>query len=167
MLSPESCFGLLKQKFRKTKIDCLDDLVKVVDTSANVNEVQLVGNQMGESLVPMYDWVGLFGSRFKKIPLITRQHHFQFIKTSLGKVLVREYNDSSETVYQLTSNVSLTNEFPDTITPPGLSLQRRWYLHDKIGIFCSPEVRDLVCPRPDTAMPRASTPNNTTPICVW
>ncbi len=39
MLSPESCFGLLKQKFRKTKIDCLDDLVMVVDTSANVNEV--------------------------------------------------------------------------------------------------------------------------------
>ncbi len=69
--SPDWCFSLLKQKFRRTKIDCLDDLVKVVDTSANVNEVQLVGNQMGESLVPMYDWVGLFGSRFKKIPLIT------------------------------------------------------------------------------------------------
>ncbi len=85
--SPDWCFGLLKQKFRRTKIDCLDDLVKVVDTSANVNEVQLVGNQMGESLVPMYDWVGLFGSRLKKVPLITRQHHFQFIKTSPGKVL--------------------------------------------------------------------------------
>ncbi len=78
---------------------------------------------MGESLVPMYDRVGLFGSHLKKIPLITRQHHLQFIKTSPGKVLVRQYNDSSETVYQLTSNVSLTNKFPDTITPPGLSLQ--------------------------------------------
>ncbi len=31
--SPDWCFGLLKQKFRKTKIDCFDDLVKVLDTS--------------------------------------------------------------------------------------------------------------------------------------
>ena len=86
--SPDWCFGLLKQRFRKTKVDCLDDLVGVVNNSAVVNECQLVGSQSGESLVSVYDWVGLFGSRMKKIPLITRQHHFQFTSTSPGTVIL-------------------------------------------------------------------------------
>ncbi len=152
--SPDWCFGLLKRQFRKSKVDCLDDLVEVVNSSADVNEVQLVGDQMGESLVPMYDWVG---SRVKKIPLITtHQHHFIFISTSPGKVVVREYNDTDETVFQFTSDQLLANEFPDVITPPGLSLQRRWYLHDKIREFCQHEVRDVVCPRPVTTLPRST-----------
>ncbi len=32
------------------------------------------------------------------------------------------------------------------IIPPGLSLLRRWYIHDKIREFCQLEVRDVVCP---------------------
>ncbi len=56
--SPDWCFGLLKRKFRKTKIDSLADLVAVVNASATVNECQLVGRQSVEPLVPMYDWVG-------------------------------------------------------------------------------------------------------------
>ncbi len=80
----------------------MDDLVEVVNSSADVNEVQLFGDQMGESLVPMYDWVG---SRVKKIPLITtHQHHFIFISTSPGKVIVREYNYTDETVFQFTTD---------------------------------------------------------------
>ena len=161
--SPDWCFGLLKQRFRKTKVDCLDDLVGVVNNSAVVNECQLVGSQSGESLVPVYDWVGLFGSRMKKIPLITRQHHFQFTSTSPGTVIVREYNDSCETTFQLTSDVSIAAEFPDTIIPPGLSLQRRWYLHDKIRDYCTPETKDLVCPRPDSPPPTRSTPQPPSP----
>ncbi len=156
--SPDWCFGLLKRKFRKTKIDSLDDLVGVVNASATVNECQLVGRQSGEPLVPMYDWVGFFGSRLKKIPLITRQHHFHFSSSNKGAVKVKEFSDLHETEYTLTSDVSLAVEFPDTITPPGMSLQRKWYLHDKIRDFCSIETRDLVCPRPETPLPRGNTP---------
>ncbi len=57
--SPDWCFGLLKRQFRKIKVDSLDDIVAVVNTSATVNESQLVGSQSGEPLVPMYDWVGI------------------------------------------------------------------------------------------------------------
>jgi hypothetical protein len=35
--APDWCFGLLKQKFRKSKVDCLADLVKVAQASAEVN----------------------------------------------------------------------------------------------------------------------------------
>ena len=41
--SPDTCFGLLKQKFRKTDVDSLDDFATVVEQSASVNKSQLVG----------------------------------------------------------------------------------------------------------------------------
>ena len=36
-VSPDWCFGSLKQIFRRTKVDCLDDIVGVVESSASVN----------------------------------------------------------------------------------------------------------------------------------
>ena len=135
-----------------TKVDCLDDLVRVVESSANVNNVQLVGDQNGESIVPMYDWVNFFGNSMKKIPLITKQHHFAFRSTS---VQIREFSDSSEKVITLYTNTSYSG-FSEVITPPGLSLQRKWYLHDKIREFCSQETSDLVCPKPDQPNPRST-----------
>ena len=45
------CFGLLKQKFKRTAVNSLDDLVSVVNQSAVVNKTQLVGSQSGEVMV--------------------------------------------------------------------------------------------------------------------
>ena len=56
--SPDWCFGLIKQKLRKTRVDCLQDLVNVVNTSAEVNHSQLVGTQNGDVVVPTYNWSG-------------------------------------------------------------------------------------------------------------
>ena len=67
--APDWCFGLLKQKFRKTKVDCLDDIAKVVQGSAEVNEVQLVATQEGEVLVPTYNWADFFHSPFNQSAL--------------------------------------------------------------------------------------------------
>ena len=67
--APDWCFGLLKQKFRKTKVDCLDDIAKVVQGSAEVNEVQLVATQEGEVLVPIYNWADFFHSPFNQSAL--------------------------------------------------------------------------------------------------
>ena len=39
--APDWAFGLLKQHFRKTRVNCLDDLVRVVEGSAKVNHAQL------------------------------------------------------------------------------------------------------------------------------
>ena len=40
--SPDWCFGLLKQKLRRTAVNCLADLVDVVEKSANVNHYHTV-----------------------------------------------------------------------------------------------------------------------------
>ena len=68
--SPDTCFGLLKQKFRKCDVDSLDDFETVVEKSASVNESQLVGNTNGEVIVPTYDWTSYFAAFYKKIDRI-------------------------------------------------------------------------------------------------
>ena len=76
--SPDTCFGLLKQNFRKTDVDSLDDFATVVEKSAFVNESQLVGNTNGEVIVPTYDWKSYFVAFYKKIDRIKVYFHFTF-----------------------------------------------------------------------------------------
>ena len=83
--APDWCFGLPKQKLRRTKVDCLKDIVDTVNNSANVNFAQEVGSQMGEVIVPTYNWQGLFSSNFKQIPSIKKWHQFKIKKDIKGK----------------------------------------------------------------------------------
>ena len=123
-----------------------------------------MGSQQGEPIVDIFDWVGFFGSHFMKIPKITRQHHFQFTAASPGTVTVKEYIDSLERQYTLTLDTSIAARNPEIIVPPGLSLKRRWYLHDKIREFCSEETEDIVCPRPESPCPQSTPPPPSTVI---
>ena len=50
------CFGLVKRLYRKTKVDCLDDIVAVVNQSSDVNMAQMCGTENGEVIVPTFDW---------------------------------------------------------------------------------------------------------------
>ena len=54
--APDWCFRLLKRVFRRTRVGCLDDIVRVVEESAEVNHAQLVGAQDGTVIVPTYNW---------------------------------------------------------------------------------------------------------------
>ena len=147
--SPDWCFGLLKQKFRRTCVDCLDDIVKVVNKSAVVNHAQLVGTQSGEVVVPTYNWSNYLGEHLLKIPLITHQHHFQFLST--GEVIIREYSNSPETKLNPLKDSTWR---PASTTLPPISLTSRLssecqaYLYEKIRDYCWAETKDLVCPHP-------------------
>ena len=50
----------MKKEFRKTKVDCLADIVTVVDISSKVNKAQLVGLENGPSEVPVFQWDAFF-----------------------------------------------------------------------------------------------------------
>ena len=82
---PDTCFGLLKQKFRRTDDDSLDNFANVVNQSAMVNTSQLVGTANGEVIVPTYDWTSYFATLYKKKIGIKKYHHFNFDATSSGK----------------------------------------------------------------------------------
>ena len=64
-ISPDTCFGLLKQKLRKYDVDSLDDFATVVEKSASVNKFQLVGKTDGKVIVPTYDWTSYFAVFYK------------------------------------------------------------------------------------------------------
>ena len=87
--SPDWCFGLLKQRFRRTVVGCLDDLVPVVNTLATVNVAQLVGSQEGETIVPIYGWMAMFAEHLRKVKNIKHYQHFRFASSSPGAVTVQ------------------------------------------------------------------------------
>ena len=92
--APDWCFGLLKQRFRQTFVSSLQDLVDVVNTSAEVNVAQLDGTQDGEVVVPTYDWAFFLGEHFRKVPQMKSYHHFNFSSSSPGDVSMKVYSDS-------------------------------------------------------------------------
>ena len=63
--APDWNFGLLKQKFRKSLVGCLDDLACVVDQSAHTNHARLVGKEDGTVYVHQFDWKGFFQPFFR------------------------------------------------------------------------------------------------------
>ena len=153
--SPDWCFGLLKRHFKRSKVGCLDDLVRVVNESATPNVAQLVGSQSGDVIVKMYNWSSYFDDKTIKTSLkgITQMHHFKFTKTKPGKVMVRNTTTDSEREITLLKDISWRPiDQPQQLFPPGLSLERRWYLYEKIREFCPDNHRDLVCPKPQESL---------------
>jgi hypothetical protein len=147
--APDWCFGLLKQKFRKSKVDCLADLVQVVQASAEVNHAQLVGNENGDVIVPTYDWADHFDAPFRQTALkgIKSFHHFSFNASQPGEVAVQTVCDGPKKQLKLLSDPAWRpqrTDLPPIIKPNGLTLERQCYLYEKIREFCRPDVRDIV-----------------------
>lgn len=63
--------------------------------------------------------------------------------------------DEPEQSFELIQSV---DSFPSAanlpvITPPGLSIDRQWYLFNKIREFVKEECKDITCPQPQTQAP--------------
>lgn len=96
--APDWCFGLIKQKFRRTKMGCLEDIVRVVNESSVVNHAQLVGREDGTVIVAQYNWSDFFSRFFKRNAFtgIKSLHHLIFSEDKPGVALVRERTDTEE-----------------------------------------------------------------------
>ena len=159
---PDWCFGLLKQKYRRTKIGSLTGLAAVVNTSAMCNHSQLVTAEDGTTVVRTYDWTSFFVTWFRKITGIKKIRHFSFDSKCPGSVSMKEQCDTSEVEFSLlkSSWTPDPDQLPQVVQPKGLSLDRSWYLHDNIRQFCPPDEMDITCPLPTAPKPtsRAGTP---------
>ena len=169
--APDWCFGLFKRKFRNTKVSCLDGIARIVDESAHCNHAQLVSLEDGSVIVPTYDWIDFFASRFKKFPGIKKLQHFRFSSSEPGCVFTKEYSDSdTEEKVQLLKNpwAPDSSELPRVIVPKGLSPTRQWHLHDQIRQFCSDDDKDKTCPLPSIPKPSSCecspVPNSDSPV---
>lgn len=162
--APDWCFGLFKQRYRRTFVSSLDDVVEVVNTSADANVAQLVGTQRGEQIVPVYDWSAFLGEHFRSLPNLKRYHHFSFSSQHPGMVALKEFSDSVATLFPLLHDTKWSpapDRLPSVINPTGLSPARQWYLFREIREFCRPGTEDLVCPKPSHFLCREDTPVTT------
>jgi hypothetical protein len=109
--SPDWCFGLFKKAYRCTRIGCLDDIVRVVESSATVNHAQLVGTQDGKVVVPTYDWASFFDEPFRQRALkgIKSMHHLTFTRSKPGYVIVKDSVDSPEREIQIAQDDTISN----------------------------------------------------------
>ncbi len=136
--SPDWCFGLLKQRYRRTFVSSLQDIVNVVNTSADVNTGQIVRTQDGEVVVPMYDWNTFLGVHFRKVPQMKSYHHFSFSASTPGVVTLKKFSDSPSSTYRHLVDDTWTptaDDLPPLVTPAGLSRYRQWYLYKQIREF--------------------------------
>ncbi|XP_072022962.1 uncharacterized protein [Amphiura filiformis] len=98
-LLPDGCFGLIKQRFRVTKVSCLDDMCDVVSASARIaqtNLPQLVGKEDGTPVVVQRAWDTHLEPYSSAVKEILAYHHFRFGADTPGKVFVRQFVDSPE-----------------------------------------------------------------------
>ena len=126
--APDWCFGMAKQSFRRTKVNCLDDIANSVSSLSFVNVPQLVGTLDGTCCVPTYNWSEYFEQYTIKSALkgITKLHHFRFDSNSPGAVYVKERSSDSKHQITLTKDTfwhPSVNNLPDVVVPPGLSLE--------------------------------------------
>ena len=147
--SPDRFFGLIKRRFRRSKVSSLSQIAEVVEssTTGGQNQAYIIGK---ESTRPFayYNWSDFLSDFFTTIPHITSYYHFRCKSEHPGIVFVREFADSEEKeVTVLKHNVD-KDALPSQMMPSGLSLDRQWYLYEQIRQFCDEEYRDVTCPHP-------------------
>ena len=150
--SPDWCFGLLKQRLRRCEYNCLNDIAREVENSADVNSAQLIRTQSGEQLVPTYNWANYFHPYFRPFQNIKQYHHFKFTPTAFT---VKKYSNHESLDFHIlrTNWTPSFTELPQIIIPAGLSEERKIYLYNNIRPFCREELRDSVFPKPPLVTP--------------
>ena len=68
-IGPDWCLGFFKRRFRKTRVDCMADIVQVATaaSSTGILTPQLCGDEAGNVLVPSRDWTAFLSEWFWKL----------------------------------------------------------------------------------------------------
>ena len=145
---PDWFFGLLKRKYRKTRVSSVDQIVSVVrDSTVDGQNQSYVVNQS----VPdfhYYNWSEHFFRFFSVIPNITNYHNFFFSSDHPGTVILKKSCDDSPLTFKFMKVEPDMGTFPPILQPEGLSATRQKYLYDEIRQFCEEEYKDITCPKP-------------------
>ena len=155
--SPDSYFGLLKSKYRKSDIDCLQDLVNcIVNCSKNNKTIpQVYGKHLGykKNCYEYKDWPNFLEKYFRPVNSILKYSYFEFNSDKPGKIYLKEAIETKklkeETILKDNLYRFSKNESPSILTPNGLDEARKLYLYKEIrGFIRCPEKRNITCPKP-------------------
>lgn len=152
---PDGYFGLVRRLYRKSKIYTYNQLVDLIQNSSKngQNLCQPFRHYNSEPNYQYYKWDSWLSKYFKKLPEITKYHHFSFHKEKPGEVIVKESIDGEEHTFNLLKNKKYrfdgVVEKPSILIPNGLSVERQWYLYDNIRKHIpNVEDQDETCPLP-------------------
>ncbi|XP_035643377.1 uncharacterized protein LOC118394275 isoform X2 [Oncorhynchus keta] len=124
--APDWCLGLIKQRFRNTRVNTLSEIAGVVkDSTVTGGNIQLVGLEDGTVLVESYGWRQHLTPYFRPLPKLKQYQHFGFDALSL--VLC---SDSVGIRYQLLRNADILPPIDGlpVQAPPGLDTSRQTYI---------------------------------------
>ena len=96
----DGSFGLIKKLYRKTTVDCVDHIVKVVKNSstAGLNKAQCYENGKGFQYLDLNSVLGIF---FKKLNGLQKYQHFLFEAANPGIVKAQLVANSTFTEFSL------------------------------------------------------------------
>jgi len=147
----DGCFGLFKQKFRRSDCYSFSQLEQVVNSSAQTN----VAHVLRSSPVEWRCWDSFFVNYFKPIKGIRELHHLEFDRSKPGVVSVRKsLSDEPQDVQILatTKEALLAAGLPAILPAAGLSAARMEYLYKSIRPHVPAEFQDELCPKPPPAI---------------
>src|SRR5438132_10319311 len=136
----DGSFGLIKKLYRKTTVDCVDHIVKVVKKSstAELNKAQCYEGGKGFQYLDLNSVLGIF---LKKLNGLQKYQHFLFEAANPGVVKAQmvangaytEFNFRKASVSEIIKEI---NSFSILIlTPPPLDYKRQEYLYKNIRTF--------------------------------
>jgi len=159
--SPDSHFGLIRQRYRNSAVYTYNQLAKVVEESAegNYNACQRYSSGVSMPRIIYRDWSAWLSKFFKPIPNITSYHHFAIDFEESGVVCVKKEVDSKEEKINLIKSgcqFDAAQELPLELFPEGLSIERQWYLYEHIREHIpSEDDKNSTCPKPKASKPKA------------
>ncbi len=159
--SPDAYFGLLKKRYRRSKVYTYNQIVDVINTSTvrGCNTCHSYKNADGDVSFKYRSWSKWLENYFRKLPNISRYQHFSMNADTPGEVTLKKHADAPEKAIQLLKrNVTcgdlIEAEPPEEVTPEELSLKRQWYLYDNIRMHIpDPSDKDMTAPLPTAERP--------------
>ena len=141
-------FGLLKQRYRKSDVDTVQQLADATEESAAFNKAVQFTWQWRE-------WDTFLAESFVPLKNVTRYQWFRFLSSELGKVGASQstsLEDKCVTILKATADINtMSTTLPPVLKPAGMSRTRADYLFKQIRPHCHEENRDVTCPDPRTA----------------
>jgi len=159
--APDGYFGLIKKKYRRSKVYTYDHLVEIINssTTGKFNICQRYRDMHGHENIKFRKWTSWLRRIFNNLTGITKYQHFYTHADSPGIMKVKQTVDSEEKTFSLLKDKTFLfdDEFqkPPCTKPKVLSAKRQWYLYDTIRAHIpTEEYKELTCPKPKVSRPK-------------
>lgn len=145
--APDRYFGIFKAKYAVSNIDTYDELLQcVVDSSPGG-----YNKSVSAENVTWYEWDSFLKPFYKLLVGITQFHHF-IIGTDCVKT--KKFADSEDFETFRLLRQPILGKMPPVIQPPGLSLDRQWYIYNNLrSLVSDTKNADILAPLPQKKLP--------------